>query len=237
MITLRAETIARAMAFAIAVLVVGSIAIRVLSLSTGYDTMHGLVRFFDLDQEINLPTWYAATTLLLSAMLLGVVGNAERSDGTRARHWYGLGAIFATLSMDEAASFHEIFIAPTRSLLGLGGVLYFAWVVPAAVLLLFFMVVYARWFFALPPRTRKLMTLAGALFVGGAMGLELAGGLFVSRGEQNSLRYLVTATVEETLEMCGVLVWIYSILDYARARGHQARICFAEAPRASAHRG
>jgi hypothetical protein len=226
MITLRPEMIARTMGVAIAFLVAASIAIRLAAEITGYKTMHGLTRFFEVDAEMNLPTWYSSATLLASAILLSIIGFAEQGKSKWARHWFGLSLLFLALSVDEIGSFHEIFIAPTRSLLGIGGVLYYAWVVPAAVILLGVMILYARWFLHLPVRTQRLMALSGILFVGGSMGLEMAGGFMASRGEIQSWLYIATATLEETLEMCGVLAWIYSLLDYARAKAYTLTLCF-----------
>jgi hypothetical protein len=220
MITLRAETIARIMAIVIAALVTASVAIQIIAAVTGFYTMHGLVRFFRLDEENNLPTWYSAATLLFSSVLLAFLGVAEGRNKT-VLYWRGLSLLFLLLSIDEVGSFHEIFIIPLRRLLRVDGIFHFAWVLPAGLLVLLVMGVYARWFFGLPPRTRNLMGVAGVLFLGGALGLEMAGGLLASRGQLESAFYIATATLEETAEMCGVLVWIYAILDYARTKRYQ----------------
>jgi hypothetical protein len=223
-IVLRTRGIAWVLAICILVIVCASSGIKVLATVTGYGTMHGLVRFFDVDQENNLPTWYAAATLLFSSLLLALISAAEPY---RKRTWLGLSAIFLALSVDEVASFHEIFIAPIRGVLGASGVLYFAWVLPAAVLVAVVATMYARWFFSLPARTRMLAAGAGVLFVGGALGVEMIGGLLVSRGEGDAFSYTVAATFEETLEMTGVLVWISTLLDYAKTNRYEVTIGFS----------
>lgn len=228
MIVLRAEPIARLLAICIVLIVCASSAIKIFAAVSGHDTLHGLVRFFDVDEENNLPTWYSSATLLFSSFLLALISVAEPQ---RKRSWLGLSLIFLALSLDEVGSFHEIFIAPVRGLLGLSGVLHFAWVVPAAVLVAVVAAVYAKWFFSLPAKTRMWMAAAGVLFIGGALGVEMIGGLLVGRGERDTALYAIIATVEETLEMAGVLVWICSLLDYARAKGYQVKIGFSSAAR------
>jgi hypothetical protein len=60
---------------------------------------------------------------------------------------------------------------------------------------------------------------AGALYVGGALGLELLGGHLFVEGEvpgPNLLPYMLAASAEETLEITGVLVFIASLLRHMR---------------------
>jgi glucan phosphoethanolaminetransferase (alkaline phosphatase superfamily) len=223
-IVLQTRTIARVLAICIVLIVCASSAMKVLAVVTGHDTMHGLVRFFDVDEENNLPTWYASATLLFSSFLLALIGAAERQQ---KRSWLGLSGIFLVLSLDEVGSFHEILTVPVQGLLGTSGVLHFAWVVPAAVFVAIVAMIYVRWFFALPGRTRMLAAGAGVLFVGGALGMEMVGALIASRGDGDTVLYMISTTVEETLEMTGVLVWIYTLLDYARAKGHQVTVSFS----------
>ena len=44
----------------------------------GKDHLLGLVRFFDLDAEANLPTWFSSSTLLLCALVLAGIDGQER---------------------------------------------------------------------------------------------------------------------------------------------------------------
>ena len=58
----------------------------------------------------------------------------------------------------------------------------------------------------------NLVLLAGAIHVTGAMGMEILGGL-LDRDPQNFVRALVV-TLEETLEMIGIMVLIRALLLY-----------------------
>lgn len=216
--TLHASTVARRLGAVLLVLVLASTAVHVIGAYTGHDTMYGLATFFELDQEHNLPTWFSSAILCLSALLLAVIATLEPAGSRWTRYWWGLSLIFLVLSLDEVASIHEKFNRPVRELLGIGASVYFAWLVPAIVMLLVLVLAYLRWFFSLPLKTRQLAALSGFLYVGGAVGLELLGGLVTSRLDGGTT-YIAIATLEETLQMCGVLVWIYTLLDFVAARG------------------
>ena len=60
--------------------------------------------------------------------------------------------------------------------------------------------------------------------------MEMLGALQVSRSGLGSPLYIGTATLEETLECLGVLVWNHTILDYAGARGYRVTVRFVHSP-------
>ena len=76
-----------------------------LKLVLGHDTVFGLVRKFDLDTELNVPTWFSVLLLLLAAAALGYIGVRAKHEGDRfAGHWRGLAWIFLFMSLDETAT-------------------------------------------------------------------------------------------------------------------------------------
>ena len=58
-------------------------------------------------------------------------------------------------------------------------------------------------------RAVGLFLLAGAIYAGGGVGVEHFTG-----AEVNSLHYNMWTTLEEGMEMAGVIVFIYALLDY-----------------------
>jgi hypothetical protein len=63
-----------------------------------------------VDEEDSLPTWYAASALLLTSSLLWLISRRKQTDrDSWVLHWYGLSLAFAALSMDEVAGVHETF--------------------------------------------------------------------------------------------------------------------------------
>ncbi|HLL46809.1 MAG TPA: hypothetical protein VK399_08860, partial [Longimicrobiaceae bacterium] len=130
-----------------------------------------------------------------------------------------LALLFLYLSVDEAAELHELLIEPLRGSLNAGGLFHFAWVVPAIALLAVLGLAYARFLVHLPASTRRLFIMAAATFVGGAVGAEMVGGAWVeSRGFHN-LGSVLIWTVEESLEMLGIVVFVYALLHHLQLRG------------------
>jgi hypothetical protein len=117
--------------------------------------------------------------------------------------------------VDETAALHERLIEPVRTALNLSGYLYFAWVVPAGLALIAFLLAFAKFIIQLPGRTRFLFILAGAIYVTGAIGFELLGAQqFEIYGHAKTVPYAILVTIEELLEMMGVVVFIHALMTY-----------------------
>jgi hypothetical protein len=187
-------------------------AVRVL---TGHGNLHGITPLFDLDVEANVPTLLSAVALLGAAALFWVTGSATRRHGREyAAHWRGLAVVFVFLSLDEAAGFHEKLSTPLREALHLSGVLHYAWIVPYALMMAALAVVYARFVLSLDPVAKRHLVGAGVVFLAGAVGLEMVGGLIASSVTGNDLAFLAAVTCEETLEMLGIAMLIRGLVAY-----------------------
>jgi hypothetical protein len=181
-------------------------------------TLMGLVRLFDFGAEANIPTFFSVTLFMSNAFLAFFIGMHYRQRGERnnARYWLFLAGILTFLGIDEGALIHELLISPFRHLLGTSGILYFAWVVPYGLAVLAVGLLYLRFVWRLTPRVRKLIFLAGGLYIAGALGMELVAGYYTSLVQASDAtrdvwHYLMIA-VEETLEMVGLTVLIYAFL-------------------------
>jgi len=178
------------------------------------------VRLFRVNSEGLIPTWYSAATLLGCAALLLMIGWARR--GHRFwKHWIALGLVFAFISMDEASSFHEEVGGHLQEYLGTTGMLANAWMIPAALFVAVFGFGMLKFVMHLPMRSRVLFVLAGGLYVGGALGMEFVSTAYLVGNDfqMQTTAYACMATIEELLEMTGVVVFIYALLDHAgRAR-------------------
>ena len=71
-------------------------------------------------------------------------------------------------------------------------------------------------------RARARLLAAAALYLGGAAGVESAGQLYAAVAGKATPLYAALATIEEILEMAGVAVLVYALLE------HLARIQAAE---------
>ena len=176
------------------------------------------VRLVWVDGEANLPAWFASSLLLGAAFLLGGIASAHQRVGERAALWWLLSLVFVLLSLDEIAQLHELSIRPLREHFHASGFLYYPWIVPAGICASTLVIGYSGFLTALQGRTRWLFLTAGAIYVLGALGVEALSGRQASlHGEQTGLYHLIV-TFEELLEMTGVAVFIYALLDYIGRR-------------------
>ena len=181
----------------------------------GHPRLKGFVPTFYVDYEPTVPTWYSSAALGLAATLLALIAVAKYRAIDRFRfHWWGLAALLFLLSADEIAMVHELPIDPLRETYGAGGLLYYTWVVPGMVLVGAVAVMYLRFFLSLPKRTQRLFLLAAGTFVAGAIGVEMLSGAWADRFGEENLAYVMIITVEEFLEMLGVVVLIRALLEY-----------------------
>lgn len=181
----------------------------------GHTQLKGFVPLFYLDEEASVPTWYSSAALMLAALLLAVIAAATHAVRNRFQlGWLALAFTFVLLSVDEVAMLHEYPIEPLRAGLGTGGLLYYTWVVPGAALVALFGLTFWQFLRHLPAATRRQMYLAAALFVGGAIGVEMISGQWADVYGENNLVYALIVTVEEVCEMLGVVVFIHALIQY-----------------------
>ncbi|HSV53231.1 MAG TPA: hypothetical protein VLJ57_14025 [Burkholderiaceae bacterium] len=189
----------------------------------GHDQVYGLVPLFDLDGERNIPALFSVCLLALAALLLTVIALVMKQRKERGVIWWAFLAVgFFLMSVDESWSFHERLVVPVRSMVGSGpgNLLHYAWVLPGALVATTVALAYLRFLMALAPEIRYAFLLAAGLYLGGAIGLEMAGGAYAARHGADNLVHALYAAVEESLEMAGTIVFIRALLAYiAKAHG------------------
>jgi len=182
----------------------------------GFNYQERWISLFNLDREINYPSWYSSFTLLFCAILLGIIASAKKKQGDRYfEHWKALAFMFVFFSLDEILSLHEILIInDLRKALHVVGIFYFIWVIPGAIFVAVTALAYLNFLLYLPRKIRDFFLLAGSIYVGGALGMEMVGGYYADAVTQRNLIYGLMVCVEEILEMVGVIVFIYALLSY-----------------------
>lgn len=202
-----------------ACLIVLHVIVQTVRFATGDHSLFGLLAFLSLGADGNLPTFYSAFALLFCALFLGLIGiGSLQQSRIHPGYWFGLSAVFLFLALDEMLQIHEHLSEPMRERFDTSGLLFYAWIIPYAALLLVFLAVYARFLLRLPRRTAVLFVIAGATFVAGAMGLEMLGGRHSELHGNLNLTYVFLQTLEEILEMLGVVIFIYALADYVTAQ-------------------
>lgn len=201
-----------------------------LTYGLGYSHALGYVPLFNIATEANIPTYFASGLLMTSAILFVLLWRIGKSGERDCRVWLLLSVIFAFLAVDEVAMIHEKFIEPVRATLGTGGFLYFAWIVPYAVAVVTIALYATPAIWRTGPRFIKLFGTAAALYLGGAIGVEMIGGSYYEASAFDpdaayvDLNYRLIQSLEETLEFAGVIVLIYTLLTLIGSRSPVTRI-------------
>lgn len=169
-----------------------------------------LRQIFDVDEEDCLPTWYSASALLLNAAVLGAwAAELRRRRDPSYFYWLGLAVGFTGLSVDEIAGLHET----------LNSLIEVSWTIPGMVVAALVAGIYVPFLLSLPRRTAVRFAIGGAVYLGGAIGVELATEPYLENDELNTLAYNLWTAVEEGMEMGGVLIFLGALFGHMRANG------------------
>lgn len=202
----------------IVVLLVVGTAANVVIHHVAPDPDHRLARAarrLDLGHEPSLPNWYSSLALVSCSGAAWLVHrSARRLRPAEARGWAITSVILLLMAIDEAILLHEMADKTLHEAWQTRGILHFASIVPGMVAVAFVGLLLGRWCLILPPRTRYKLLAAAALFVGGAIGMEMIAGLIADRRGVESLAHACEQFVEEGLEMLGVLVAGYAMLEW-----------------------
>lgn len=218
-VTLSPRTVAWLLGIAFVGLLAGGTAAEIGLDLAGRRADFGPISLFNLSFEGNLPTWYSSLLLLVCALLLLLIAHLSAAAGLPyPRHWRVLGLIFLYISIDEAVMIHESLNAPLRSVLAVGGIFYFAWVIPFAAFLLLLLLAYLKFLLHLPRRFGALFVLAGAVYVGGALGTELPIGAWYDAHGGDNLVYGLLNLGQESLEILGASIFCAALVGYLAAR-------------------
>jgi hypothetical protein len=176
----------------------------------------GIVDWFDFDHENNIPSLYSGLTLFLCSVLLFIISISKKNKSPHCAYWLVLSIVFACLSVDEVWIIHEQVGGITEQFVTARGFLFFPWVIPYGLFLIFFVLAYARFLFALPRKTMILFIASGMIFISGALGFEVFSAKEASLHGCNSIKYCVLYTCEEFLEMSGIVLFLYALLLYLK---------------------
>ena len=226
-----AKIIVRAIIIAVLFITLAGLAARVAMYIWGEEGYLQPLRIFDVGEERSIPTWFESIQFLLCSILIAVIGVAKKQRNDRySLHWSVLSIILLLLSLDEVASIHEAIGQQSERLLhsitGLtpSGAISFFWVVPGAIFALIVLLAYLRFLADLPRGTRRSFLFAGALFVLGALGLEMLSaqvssssegiGNFFGMSALPQIMIGLQTCAEEMFEMLGLTAFVYALLAY-----------------------
>lgn len=186
-----------------------------------------------LDKEQGVPSLFATFLLVAASLLFAFIATVERASGSRdSRQWLILAVGFALMAMDEHLALHERLIEPMRSLMGGGrmGIFYFAWVIPALVMIVALGLYFLPFLRRLPRRTMLALIASAAIYLGGAVGVELFEGWWREGHAYRTLGFHLLVALEEGMEMTGLIVLLHALLRHLGRRFGDVQIHFEAAP-------
>ncbi len=213
-------------------IVLAIIAVALAALHVAFDKLHGrrpdlvsdeMLRFVDLGQESNLPTWFSSVLWLAAALVAFSIWRVFRERGYgHLGYWAGMVPLFTFLSLDEAGKVHEGIGGFVVSLADFSGFFTYAWVIFGAAFALVIAAIYLRLLIRLKPAVAFTIIAAAVVFLSGAIGVESIyaavdkGHLASMPFGQSHLRMII---YEETLEMLGAVLLLRALLNVLAGDG------------------
>jgi len=193
------------------------------------------VKLFDLNTEGNFPTLFSTLLLGFAALLLFLIFVKKRLlKEADKNYWIFLSAVFLFLALDESLQIHEK-VTNIINLIGTDkevsliserpGFLKYVWVVPYFLCVVGVFIVLYQFLWRLPSVTRNLFLMGGIIFCCGAVGLEFLQGHYDTLMGQNNYT-VVLYTIEEAMEMIGVIIFIYALLRYLSINQKEVQLNF-----------
>lgn len=219
-VSLRKKSIVKTLWLGIIVLLLAHLAVHVVEFTTGHDFLFGLTPFLDFYGEANLPTWYSTLLLVASSILLLAVFSTRQNKSDKY-YWLVLAFVFVYLSLDEFAQLHELFgsyISKTSMQSLLPDESSSAWIFWGGAMSLIVAVSFFRFWWRLSKPVRRTFLIAAVIYVGGALGLEIIEVYHASRAGED-FWFFAMVTVEETMEMLGVVIFISGLFEQLLQEG------------------
>lgn len=182
----------------------------------------------DLNYEKNIPTYFQMLSLLFSSYLIGIIAVFKMKAKDRFFYlWTLLSLIFIFLGLDEGITIHDRLSEPVRKMLKTPDALFFAWVVPYAIFVIVFGISFLKFYLHLPKRFKVLFFLSASIYVFGVLVMEVIGASRTVKYGRADYLYATCTTIEEALEMAGIVIFNYTLLLYIALEYKDKLIRFA----------
>ena len=183
----------------------------------GVETIFQDLRHIALDAEQCLAAWYSSLMMVACAAILAYITRMTYRQRQRdVGYWFVLTIVFVGLSLDESTSVHELALEPLQGALQTSGPFLFAWVIPALVIVPTFGIFYLGFLRRLPSPYGAWFFLSGAIFVSGALGMEMIGGITFEAYGARGLKYILSFALEESLEILAMTSFLIGLLSYVK---------------------
>lgn len=170
---------------------------------------------FDVTGEVTVPTWFSSSLLLLAAVIAGFIAHLLRQRETKdVFYWVCMATILLALSIEESADVHGAVSYRMSDSMDAVGPLTYPWVIPGAILAIVVGIVFIPFVLRLATWFRNRLIIAGCLYLGGALVLEVVGAIYDSNFGDETVLYTFLVTVEEGLEMGAIVFLIGALIMY-----------------------
>ncbi|MBE9549055.1 MAG: hypothetical protein IMF09_06560 [Proteobacteria bacterium] len=211
-VTIKSATFTRPLLVIIILLLAGHLLGLMAVLEYGVDHTNYWINVLNLDKEAGIPTLVVIIEWLLCVTMLLLIAGVRKKQHKSWFMWGLLALLFLFLTIDESISIHEYLALGLHYRLNTSGLLYFAWVIPYGLVFAVLCFAYLRFFLGLSIRVKRQFILAAVLFVGGALGIELLEGRYFALYGRDVFYHLVYVSIEETMEMLGLLVFFRALI-------------------------
>jgi hypothetical protein len=188
------------------------------------DIVSTIFEVFDVGDESSIPTLFSVVNLLVASVLSFIIYFTEKNrQNLVVIGWLALSIVLLLLSIDEGAEIHER--AGTRFLefttLDIPLINDHKWLLAGGLVTLVVAPLFIPFLLQLDGRTRLLLILSGAIFLGGALGLEFVGAWMLHEHgyEKSDLVYHARRVMEEAFEMYGIALLNCTLLGYLHLNG------------------
>ncbi len=181
---------------------------------TGAELRVGTI--FSFGDQVNVPTWYSSSLMLLCALLMLVIAWDSHDKGDRfARHWGFLSLLLIFLSANEVVLLHRRLFALFIYVLPLPGKHLIGFFLLTTFVVGLFLA-YRKFLACLPRQILSSFVAVGTLY--------FAAALIDKLDKREYWRYMQTfgiersprllTTVDEMLELISVIILIHAVLSY-----------------------
>lgn len=180
-----------------------------------YKEVWRLNRYFNLTYELNFPAFYSSFLLGLAGCILSFIAFIKIRQGDKFSYqWSCLSIIFIYLAFDELLALHENLGYLATDYFGEENLIIQDWAYAGIVIIFLFILLFWSFFNHLSPDNKLRFFISAALYVGGSLGIEIVGSIYELRYGIQDVPYLLFTTVEESLEMVGMIYFINTLMIY-----------------------
>jgi hypothetical protein len=220
-------TFVRALLLVASLLLSASLTTQAIKYFTGHARLLGITDLLNVNGEVNIPTFFSVLLLLTCSSLLGFVAYLKKTQrADYSLHWLILSLGFLFMAADEFMGFHERLNELTDQQVGLVGStwLKYSWVIPGLFVITLIGISYVRFLQHLASTHRIRFMLAGAIYCTGIIGVEMLGAHHAALYSSFNFTYSLLSTLEEGMEMMGLILFINALIHYTREQYPHLRI-------------